>query len=69
MRLTPIVTGLPSPSTLLFNRPIRDVLPSMNRKPINVYADDKHYLKGNDTHKDSLSSPVGSTYLKKRTDN
>ena len=42
----------------------------MNREPTNINADDKHhdaikayqdkYLKGNDTHKDSLSFPIGS---------
>ena len=43
----------------------------MNRYPININADDKHYealkahqdiyLKGNDACKDSLSSPIGYT--------
>ena len=32
MRSTPVGAGLPSPATLLFNRPIRDLLPKMNRK-------------------------------------
>ena len=40
-----IETGLPSPSTMLFNRQIRGLLPSMNRDPINV---------GNDLHHEAL---------------
>ena len=41
--LMPIGTGLPSPATLLFNRPIRALLPQMNREPININADEEHY--------------------------
>ena len=68
MRLTPIGTGLPSPATMLFNRPIRTLLPQMNREPININADDEHCeaLKAcqdncNYTFKDSFSFPIGST--------
>ena len=67
----PIGTGLPSPATLLFNKPITALLPQMNREPININADDEHYealkscqdkyLKGNDTHKNLLSFPIRST--------
>ena len=61
MRLTPIGTGLLSLATLLFNRPIRALLCQMNREPININADDKHYevlkacqdkyIKGNDNNR------------------
>ena len=43
VRMMPINAGLPSPATLLFNRPIRALLPLMNREPININADGKHY--------------------------
>ena len=33
-------TGLPSPSTMLFNRPIRGLLHQMNREQININNDD-----------------------------
>ena len=36
----PIDTGLPSPATLLFNRPIIGLLPKMNREPIDINNDD-----------------------------
>ena len=35
--------GLPSPATLLNNRPLRALLPEMNWEPININADDEHY--------------------------
>ena len=66
-----MATGVHRPSTLIFNRPIRDLLPQMNRQPININADDEchealkaclyKYHEGNDTHKDSISFPIGST--------
>ena len=34
IRLKPIGAGLPSPATLLFKRPIRALLPQINREPI-----------------------------------
>ena len=68
---TPIGVGLPSLSTLLFNRPIRDPLPQVNRKPTSVNADIEYYealkayhdkyLKGSDTQEDSHYFPLGST--------
>ena len=35
--------GLPSPATVLFNRPIMGLLPHMNGDPININNDDMHY--------------------------
>ena len=43
IRLTPLGTGLPSPATLLFNHPIRGIMPKINRPPIGVNNDDEHY--------------------------
>ena len=43
VRSTSIGTGLPCLATLLFNRPMRVLLPQMNREQINFNADDKHY--------------------------
>ena len=40
IRSTPMVEGLPSPSTLVFNRPIRGPLPQMHREPINIKNND-----------------------------
>ena len=69
--MTPIGPGLPVPATLFFNQPIRALLPQINREPININTEGEHYealkahqdkyLKGSDTHKDSLSFPIGST--------
>ena len=59
MRSTPIGAGV----TSQFNRPIRVLLPWMNRAPISFNYQDKYfkgndtgkyYLKGNDTHKYSF---------------
>ena len=67
----PIGTGLPSPATLLFNRPIRAMFLQIKTEPINfnkegeIYEDliswQDNYLKGNDMLKDSISFSVGST--------
>ena len=35
--------GLPSPVMLLFNKPIRDLLPQMHKEPININNDDAEY--------------------------
>ena len=69
MRSTSIDTGLSSPATFFIKRPIRSLLPQMNRKPIDINADDEHYealktgqdkyFKGSDAHKDSLYFPIG----------
>ena len=61
MKSTPVGAGLHGPASLIFNRPIRAMLPHINRGPINFNADDKHYealrhvktnTKGNDIHSD-----------------
>ena len=71
IRSTSIGTGVPSPATLLLNRPIQSQLPQMNREPININNDDAKYealkahqdkyVKNSDTHKDLLSFPIMST--------
>ena len=38
-----IDTGIPSPATLLFNRPLRVLLPQIDREPINNTNDDEYY--------------------------
>ena len=43
IRSTPLMPGLPSLTTLLFNCPIRDVMPTINRPPIGVNNSDDHY--------------------------
>ena len=44
MGSTPIGKGLPGPGTLLFNRPIRALLPQINWQPMNSSADDEYYV-------------------------
>ena len=71
MRSTPVIAGLPSPFTFLFDRTIRALLPQMNREPINFNADDEcydaqktcldNYIKGSYTQKYAFSFHVGST--------
>ena len=65
IRSTAIGAGLPSPTTLLFNRPIRGLLLQMNRVPIKINNDNPQYeapqacqdkyVKKSDTYKESLS--------------
>ena len=43
IRLMPIGTGLPSQAILLFNKPIRALLPQINKEPINYSADHENY--------------------------
>ena len=71
MKSTPKGTALHSHRNLLFNRPIRALLPKMNREPINITADHEYYeiliacqdkyLKGDNTCIESHSFPIGST--------
>ena len=73
IRSKPFGTGLPSPVTPLFNRPIQALLPQMNSEPINIYIDNDHfqalkahqdkYLKGYDTHKGSLTFTIDFTVV------
>ena len=43
IRTTPLGQGLPSPATLLFKYPVRDIMPVMNRPPINIDNDVEHH--------------------------
>ena len=43
MRSTPVRNGLPSPATVLFNRPIRELSPMINRMLMLYDYDDEHY--------------------------
>ena len=71
IRLMPIGAGLSSPAMLLFIRPIRGLLPQMNREPININNNDacyealtahqSKYIKDKDIHKDSFYFPIWST--------
>ena len=71
MKSTPVGSGLPSPATLLFNRPIRALLLKINREPINFNDDNEHfealktcqdkYTKGSDTQTDWTHSLVEET--------
>ena len=40
---TPVGEGLPSPATMLLNRPTQELLPQKNRAPINIENDDAWY--------------------------
>ena len=40
IRSTPIGARLSCPATMLLNKPIRSLLPEMNRKPLNINNDD-----------------------------
>ena len=42
IRTTPLGLGLPSPAMLLFNCPVRGIMPVMDRPPINVDNEDEH---------------------------
>ena len=43
IRSTPLGPGLPSPATLLFNHPIRSIMPTINRPSTGLSNDDEHY--------------------------
>ena len=42
IRSTPLGLGLPSPTTLLFNHPIRGIMPIINRPLIGLNNNDEH---------------------------
>ena len=74
IRPTPVASaGLPSLARMLFNRPIRALLPYTHSEQINVYKDDDYcealkstqeaYTKSNDTDKDSTFIPSASTVM------
>ena len=43
IRSTPIGPGLPRPAMLLFNQPIRGIMPIINRPPIGLNYNDDHH--------------------------
>ena len=43
IRTTSLGQGLPSPTMLLFNCPVRGIMPVMDRPPINIDNDDEHH--------------------------
>ena len=70
--------GIPSPTTILFNRPILDLLPRVHRLPITCYYCEDHYnalklrqcklIKKNDTIKEHTITPTESTVTVQRED-
>ena len=43
IRTTPLGQGLPSPAMLLFKCLVRNIMPVMDRPPINIDNDDEHH--------------------------
>ena len=71
IRTTPLGQGIPCPATLLFNHPVRGIMPVMDR-PLIITDNDQEHLKmltnrqcrndqDNDTFKSFVSLPIGST--------
>ena len=65
IEMTPLGPGLPSPTTLLFNCPIRGIMPIFNRPP---HGEEDHEViikrqtkNDKDTSKSFVSNPIGST--------
>ena len=77
-RTTPLGQGLPSPATLLFNCPVRGIMPVMDRPPININKDYEHHKalvnrqyrneQGKDTSKKFVSLPIESTVTVQQAD-
>ena len=42
--MTPLQQGLPSPATMLFNCPIRGIMPIINRPLFGIDNDEKHHV-------------------------
>ena len=69
--MTPLGQGLPSPATMLFNHPIRGIMPEINRLPVGIDNDDKCHKaiikrqteNDKDTSKNFASLPMGSTVV------
>ena len=69
--MTPLGQGLPSPTTILFNCPIRGIIPVINRPLDGIDNDEEHPEaiikrqtkndKDKDTSKNFVSIPIGST--------
>ena len=57
---TPLGQGLPSPATPMFGRPVHDIMPVVDCKPIRQDYDDKHHHKLVDRQQknDNDASPV-----------
>ena len=78
MRSTPLGPGFLSPATLLFNCLIRDIMPIINRPPIGLNNNDKHYKalikrqtkndKNHDTPRIYTSFHIGSTAVVQHED-
>ena len=69
--MMPLGQGLPSPAIILFNHPIRGIMPVINRPPVGINNDDEHHKAligrqnrndiGKDTSKSFVSLPIWST--------
>ena len=78
IRITPLGQGLPNPAIMLFNHPIRGIMPVVNRPPIGSDNDKEHHNvlinrqcrndKDNDTSKHFHPLPIGSTVAVKCED-
>ena len=61
---TPLVPGLLSPATLLFNRQVQSIMPVLDHKPIGQDHDDDHYGKLMDRqHKNDNDTPPVFFYI------
>ena len=71
IRTTPLGQGFPSLAMLLFNHLVCGIMPVIDRKPVSIDSDDKHYKKlthrqgkndpNNYTSQVFVSIPIGST--------
>ena len=69
--MTPLGHGLPSPATLIFNRPVQGIMPVIDCKPLIKDCDDDHHAKiikrqqknGNDTAVMFSCIPIGSAVV------
>ena len=71
IQMTSLGQGLPSPTTMLFNYPMRGIMPIINRPPVGIDNDEKHHKvliiretkndKGKDTSVHFVSIPIEST--------
>ena len=43
IRMTPLGLGLPCPTTMLFNHPIRGIMPIISQPLIGINNDEEHY--------------------------
>ena len=73
----PVAPGLSNPTTLLFNRPVRCLMPRLNRAPINHDFDEDHLnalkcvktIYNKDTVKEIIIISSGSTVAVQCKDN